>query len=270
MWEAIQNFLKIPVGSITVESIMSALLVLVIGIAVAKIVMMIVKRALKKSKLDDNLKELIRIIARVVLLVIVLLVVADFIGIPITSLVAVLGVVGLAVSLAIQDTLSNVFGGLLLLAEKTFTSGEYVQIGTLEGSVVKVDLMSTHLLTADNKHVRIPNKDVQASAITNFTREPTRRVEVAINVSYDAPTEAVKAALLRAATRVETVLENPAPFAGLTAYESSSIRYVVRAWTHTDKYWDTYFAIIEGVREALAEDGVEMTFDHINVHMVEK
>lgn len=270
MWEKIQEFLNIPVGSITVQTIVSAVLLAVVGIVIVKLIMMIVKRALAKSTLDDSLQGLIRIIARVVLWVILLLVVADFIGIPVTSLVAVLSVAGLAVSLAIQDTLANVFGGLLLLASKTFTSGEYVQIGTLEGSVTKVDLMSTHLLTADNKHVRIPNKDVQAAAITNFTREPVRRVDVTVSVSYDAPTEAVKAALLRAAAAVETTLDDPAPFAGLMAYESSSIRYVVRAWAHTDAYWDTYFAMIEGVREAFAADGIEITYDHLNVHLLEK
>lgn len=270
MWESIRNFLNTSLGAITVQSVLTAVLMLVVGIVLVKIVMVIVKRALAKTTLDESLQGLIRIIVRVLLLTLVVLIVADYIGIPITSLVAVLSVAGLAVSLAIQDTLANVFGGILLLAAKTFASGDYVQIGTLEGAVTKVDLMNTYLLTADNKHVRIPNKDVQTAAIVNYTREPLRRVEVTVNVSYDAPTTVVKTALLRAATRVDTVLADPAPFAGLMAYENSSIRYVLRAWTHTDDYWDTYFAMIEGVRETFAEDGVTMTFDHINVHMVEK
>lgn len=270
MWESIRKFMDTSLGNITVQTIFWALLMLLVGIVIVKIIMVIVKRALAKTTLDESLQGLIRIIVRVLLLVIVVLIVADYIGIPITSLVAVLSVAGLAVSLAIQDTLANVFGGILLLAAKTFASGDYVQIGSLEGSILKVDLMNTYLLTADNKHVRIPNKDVQTAAIVNYTREPTRRVEVSVNVSYDAPTEAVKTALLRAATNVETVLADPAPFAGLMAYENSSVRYVVRGWTHTDNYWDTYFAMIEGVREVFAEDGIAMTFDHINVHMIEK
>lgn len=270
MWQTIDNVLNFSLGKITVQTVLTALLMLAAGFVIVHMVMMLIKKALAKSALDVNLQQLVTVIIRVLLLTVVLLIVADFIGIPITSVVTVLGVAGLAVSLAIQDTLANVFGGILLLAAKTFASGDYVQINSLEGTVLKVDLMNTYLLTADNKHVRIPNKDVQTAPIVNYTREPLRRVEVAVNVSYDAPTAAVKAALLKAVERVDTVIDDPAPFAALSAYESSSIRYIVRVWTHNADYWDTYFALTEGVRETLAEDGISMTFDHINVHMVEK
>ncbi len=270
MWQTIENFLNFPLGKITVQTVLTALLLLLAGIVIVRVVMAIVRKALAKSSLDVNLQQLVAVIIRVLLLTVVLLIVADFIGIPITSVVTVLGVAGLAVSLAIQDTLANVFGGILLLAAKTFATGDYVQINNLEGTVIKVDLMNTYLLTADNKHVRIPNKDVQTAPIVNYTREPLRRVEVAVNVSYDAPTAAVKAALLKATASVDTVIDDPAPFAALSAYESSSIRYIVRVWTHNKDYWDTYFALTEGVRETLAEDGISMTFDHINVHMVDK
>lgn len=268
MLESLENFLSYPLGSITVQTVMTALLLLVAGIVLVKILTSIFKKALKKSTLEQSLQGLLVIIIRVLLLTLVVLITADYIGIPVTSLVAVLSVAGLAVSLAIQDTLANVFSGILLLAAKTFAAGEYVQINSLEGTVTKVDLMNTHLLTADNKHVRIPNKDVQAAPIINYSREPLRRVEITVHVSYDAATDAVKAALLRAADRAETVLSDPAPFAGIRSFKNSSVEYVLQGWTASADYWTSYYAMIEGLRETFAEDGIAITsYEHVNVHM---
>ncbi|MBQ3093629.1 MAG: mechanosensitive ion channel family protein [Clostridia bacterium] len=262
-----ENILAFPIGGITVQTILVALIWTVIGLALVSLIMRGIKKLLSSDRFDDNLTRVLLIVCRVVLYAIVVLVVADSLGLPITSLLAVLSVAGLAVSLAIQDTLANVFSGLLLLASKIFVNGEYVQIGTLEGTVTQIDLMNTHLRTADNKAVRIPNKDVQAAAITNYSREENRRVDITVSVAYTADTEAVKAALLKAADRADVVLKDPAPFAGLFAYQSSSIDYKLQAWTKTPDYWTAFYALTEGVRAAFAEDGIEMTYDHLRVHV---
>lgn len=261
------DILAFPIGSLTVQTILTALVWTVVGLALVSLIMRGVKKLLSNGRFDDNLTHVLLIVCRVLLYAIVVLVVADSLGLPITSLLAVLSVAGLAVSLAIQDTLANVFSGLLLLASKIFVNGEYVQIGTLEGTVTQIDLMNTHLRTADNKAVRIPNKDVQAAAIVNFSREENRRVEITVSVSYDADTEAVKAALLKAADRTDVILQDPAPFAGLFAYQSSSMEYKLLAWTKTENYWTAFYALTEGVRQAFAEDGIEMTYDHLRVHI---
>lgn len=262
----INNILAFPIGSVTVQTILIALLLMLVGIVIVKLLVRFIKKAFQKSSMDSSFQGVLLTVIRVLLYTLVVLVVADALGISVTSLLTVLSIAGLAVSLAIQDTLANVFSGMILLAAKTFASGDYVQIGSLEGTVTNVDLMNTHLLTADNKTVRIPNKDVQAAAIVNYSHEPLRRVEVQVGVSYDAPTEAVKTALLKTADRAEVILDEPAPFAGLLSYQSSSITYVVRAWTASENYWTAYFALTEGLREAFAEDGIAMTFDHIIVH----
>ena len=262
------TFLGQPIGDTTVKQLLGALLVILVGILVVKIVMVIFKRLMKSSKMAPSLKSVITTVLRITLYTLVVLVVADYFGIPVTSLITVLGVVGLAVSLALQDTLANVFSGIILLAAKTFSEGEYVQLNGLEGTVVKVDLMNTHLRTADNKTVRIPNKDVQAAPIVNFTHEPTRRLEIRVTASYDCATEDVKAALLEAADAIKTVHTDPAPFAGLFAYQASSIEYVLRVWTDSDVYWDTFYALNEKVRECFDRNGITMTYDHLNVHMI--
>ncbi len=263
----LNTILNYPLGGITVQTALSAVLIVVVGILLVKLLTKPLRKLIDRTSWDASLKNVLVLIIRVLLYVLVVLIAADSIGIPITSLLTVLSIAGLAVSLAIQDTLANVFSGMLLLAAKAFSSGDYVQIGSLEGTVTDVDLMNTHLLTADHKAIRIPNKDVQASAIVNYSREPLRRVEFRVTASYDAPTDKVKAALLKAADRAEPILKDPAPFAGLTAYQSSSIEYVVQAWTESANYWKAFYALSENIREAFAEDGVVMTYDHLNVHM---
>ncbi len=269
LYSAYTTLRDITFGAVSLSSIFFAALITIGGILVVNLLMILIKRLIARTSWDDNLKHVIELVARVVLYVIVALIAADALGVPVTSLVAVLSVAGLAVSLAIQDTLSNVFSGMLLLTAKTFASGDYVQVSGLEGTVTKVDLMNTYLRTADHKTVRIPNKDVQAAPIVNYSREPLRRVEIRVSVSYNDDTERVKAALLRAAERVDTVLKDPAPFAGLAAYGNSSIEYVVHAWTNGATYWPSFYGLNEAVRETFREDGIAMTYDHINVHMVE-
>lgn len=262
-----QDILSMSIADISLQTILIAIALVVIGIALASLLVRLIKKVLTKTKLDDSLKGVIAMVIRMVLYVMVLLLAADYIGIPITSLLAVLSIAGLAVSLAIQDTLANVFSGILLLAAKTFSSGDYVEINSLEGHVTKVDLMNTYLRTADNKDVRIPNKDVQAAPIVNYSREPLRRVEIRVTASYDAPTERVKAALLDAADHVPTVLSEPAPFVGLQSYQNSAIEYVIRVWTVSDDYWTTYYTLNETIRTAFDRAGITMTYDHLNVHM---
>ncbi len=262
-----QDFLNYPLGGVTVGTLLNSLLIIAVGVVTVKLLMCIIGSLLKRSSMDKSLKNVIRNVIRIILYVLLVLIVADYFGVPVTSLVTVLGVVGLAVSLALQDTLSNVFCGLLLLAAETFSSGDYVQLNGLEGKVEKVDLMNTHLLTADNKHIRIPNKDVQASPIVNYTREPIRRVEIRVTASYDDDTEVVKAALLEAARNAEAVLEEPAPFAGLFSYGASSIEYVLQGWTDSGTYWAAYYGMTEQVRSCFKAHGVTMTYDHLNVHL---
>ncbi len=262
-----QDILTMPIGTVTLQTVLVAVLLVALGIVLSSLLVRLIKKMLTKTTLDDSLKGVIAMIARMVLYVLVILLAADYIGIPITSLLAVLSIAGLAVSLAIQDTLANVFSGVLLLAAKTFSSGDYVQINSLEGHVIKVDLMNTYLRTADNKDVRIPNKDVQAAPIINYSREPLRRVEVRVTASYDAPTDRVKSALLDAVDQVTTVLDEPQPFVGLQSYQSSAIEYVVRVWTMSDDYWTTFYALNEAIRPAFDRAGIAMTYDHLNVHM---
>ena len=249
-----------------VASGIPALLILIIGLVVIRLVMEIAKKALAKSKLEKAAHTLIKTAIQVVLYILLGLTVASKLGIDVTGVVALASVLTLAVSLAVQNLLANVFSGFTLLYTKPFVSGDYVEIAGQGGTVQEIGLTYTKLATADNKSVSIPNSAVTAAEIVNYTVLGTRRVSVEISASYDAPTQLVLEAL-REAGNVPTRLEEKEPFAALNSYGDSAINYVLHVWSTAGDYWTTLFAVNEKVREVFAARGIEMTYPHLNVHL---
>ncbi len=249
-----------------VASGLPALLILVIGLVMIRLVMAIVKKTLEKSKLEKAAHTLIKTAIQVVLYILLALITASKLGIDVTGVVALASVLTLAVSLAVQNLLANVFSGFTLLYTKPFSSGDYVEVAGQGGTVQEIGLTYTKLATADNKSVSIPNSAVTAAEIVNYTALGTRRVSVNISVSYDAPTQTVLEALLEAGN-VPTRLEEKEPFAALSSYGDSAIVYVLHVWSTAADYWTTLFAVNEKVREVFAAKGIEMTYPHLNVHL---
>lgn len=249
-----------------VASVVPALLIFVVGMVVIHLIMAIVRKALAKSKMEKAAHSLIKTAVNTVLYGVLILITASKLGIDVTSVVALASVLTLAVSLAVQNILANVFSGFTLLYTKPFASGDYVEIAGQGGTVQEIGLTYTKLATADNKSVSIPNSAVTAAEIVNYTVLGTRRVSVNIAVSYDAPTQAVLDAL-REAGNVPTRLEDKEPFAALNSYGDSAITYVLHVWSTAEDYWTTLFAVNEKVREVFAQKGIEMTYPHLNVHL---
>ena len=248
------------------ERIVPFILILVIGLLAIRIVTRIVNKALSKSKLEKAAHGLIKSLIRVVLLLMVGLTAASSLGIDITGVIALASVLTLAVSLSVQNALTNVIGGITLLYTKPFKSGDYVQIAAESGTVKEIGMSYTKLQTSDNKIIYIPNSAVVSADIVNYTVSGTRRVEITVSASYDAPTQNVIRALYEAA-KVPGVLIDPAPFAALSRYGNSSIVYILRVWTATEDYWNVNFAINEKIRETFREGGVEMSYPHMNIHI---
>jgi small conductance mechanosensitive channel len=194
------------------------------------------------------------------------LIAASSLGIDVSGIIALASVLTLAISLSVQNALSNVIGGFTLLYTKPFKSGDYVEIASESGTVDEIGMSYTKLITPDNKVIYIPNSAVVAADIVNFTVSGTRRVDLTISASYDAPTDQVIAALYDAA-KVPGVMTDPAPFAAVNKYGDSAIEYVLRVWTKTDDYWDVNFAINEKVRASFSQSNIEMTYPHLNVHI---
>lgn len=261
-WKAIFAFFQQPL----LATVFKVVIIAVIGSLLIRIVNRTVQKLLEKSKLEKAAHSLIRTLAKTILYVLLALILASSIGIDVTGIVALASVVTLAVSLALQNMLANVIGGFTLLYTHPFGAGDYVEIAGQSGSVQEVGIAYTRLTTVDNKLVSIPNNAVVSSEIVNYSATGTRRVDMNATASYDADPDKVVAALLEAA-KDDRVLADPAPFAGLTGYGESAISYTVRVWVKTEDYWDVYNKINRQVLDTFRENGIEMTYPHLNVHL---
>ena len=190
------------------------------------------------------------------------------IGVPMASVVTVLASAGVAVGLALQGALSNLAGGILVLLSKPFKVGDYVLVGDTEGTVKEINLTHTQIDTLDNKLVYVPNSEVSAGKITNFSAEEKRMVELRFNASYDSPVDEVYRALRDTMNGIPGYLQDPAPLITISAYGNNSIEYLFRGWVKNADYWPAYFQTLDEVKRKFDEFGVSMTYDHINVHMI--
>ena len=169
-------------------------------------------------------------------------------------------------SLSVQNALTNVIGGFTLLYTHPFKSGDYVDIAGRSGTVEEISMTYTKLTTPDNKVISIPNSAVVAGDIVNYSVAGTRRVDIQVSASYDAPVQKVLDTLVQAGT-MDNVLLDPAPMAVVTNYGDSAIGYELRIWTKTEDYWDVKFAVNQKIKYIFDETGIEMTYPHLNVHI---
>ena len=264
--DAFQNFLN-SVGSFLLVTVLPLAIILVAGILLIQLAIKLLRKALVKAKLEKVAGNLIVTLIQIILYGLLCLILAAKMGIDVTGIVALASVITLAVSLALQNALANVIGGFTLLSTHPFRSGDYVEVAGLAGTVTEITMSYTKLQTPDNKVISIPNSTVAASQVVNYSTMKTRRVDINVTASYDAPAETVLASLLEAA-KMDHVLTEPAePFAAVTGYGDSAISYTLRVWVPGDKYWDVYFALTKKVKVVFDANGVEMTYPHLNVHL---
>lgn len=268
--EITETLSQVQLKPLDLSGFIALILTIVIGLIAIRVIQKIARRLLSNTKLDDRIQKYLLSGLKLVLYVIYVIAILDQLGIDPTSLVALLSVAALALALAAEDILGNMAGGLVILTSRLFSIGDYIEAGGTSGTVEEITLNHTKLVTPDGLTVLLPNKTLSAAQVTNYTALGRRRVTQKVTASYDAPTEAVKAACRAALAGTPGLLEDPAPSVYLSNYGASSIEYTVFCWVPTDKYWDVYFALGENLRTAFAEAGVEMTYDHLNVHIVEK
>lgn len=251
------------------RKILYAVLLLAVCLVVMKIVSAILERALNRLSIEKGLHTFVRSVVRILMWFVTLAVVLGFIGVDPTSLIAIFSVAGLAVSLAIQGTLSNLAGGITILTTKPFKSGDFIETTDYSGTVSEIGMVYTKLKTYDNKQVVVPNGQLSNARITNYSSAETRRVDLKFNLSYDAPPEQVKQAVLEVVGIHPKALFSPVPFVQATAYQDSSIEYSVRVWCATEDYWDLYNDLMEQVKASFDKAGLEMTYNHLNIHIRE-
>ena len=228
---------KISIGSLALDKLISG----VLALAVCLVCIL--------------LRGFIRSVVKAAMWIITGIIVADSLGIPTTSLIALVSVAGLALSLSIQNIMSNLFSGITLLMAKPFVAGDFVDIGGKSGTIKTIGMFYTVMDTVDNTVISIPNGDVTSASVINYSKEPVRRVDMRFEASYDAPTADVKAAIMDAIRADERIHTDPAPFIAISEYKSSSIEYLVRIWCKNSDYWNVHFGMNERVRECFAAHG---------------
>ena len=258
--------IMLVVTTLLSSSLFKALLILVIGVLAIRVVNKLIRLTLEKSRLEKAAHSLITSLAGTAMYILLGLITASSLGIDVTSIVALASVLTLALSLALQNMVSNIIGGFTILYTHPFHSGDFVEIAGQGGTVKEINMTYTMLSTPDNKLISIPNSSVVAAQIVNYSASDTRRVDVTVSASYDAPTQKVMDALVLAGT-VDNALLNPAPQAVITAYGDSAIQYSLRVWTKTADYWDVYFLVNQRVKQIFDEQGIAMTYPHLNVHL---
>ena len=253
-------------GSLFFKKLMGTVLILVIGVLVIRVIMRLITAALEKSHLEKAAHSLILSLARAAMYVLLFLIAASQMGIDVSSIVALASVLTLALSLALQNMVSNLIGGFVILYTHPFHSGDYVEIAGQGGTVKEISMTYTVLATPDNRIISIPNSAVAAAQIVNYSSADSRRVELTVTASYDASTQKVLDALVLAGT-VDNALLNPAPSAVIVSYDDSAIRYSLRIWVKPGDYWDVYFQVNQRIKDVFDQQGIEMTYPHLNVHL---
>jgi small conductance mechanosensitive channel len=266
MLEQFNNFLKTPVGTLTVDRLLNIAIILIACTLLTRLVGRFADRALARARVERSLFTFVKAAIRAVIYTVAVLLAAGLLGIPITSLLAVLGVAGLAVSLSVQNTLMNLFGGLLVLATKPFIVGDYIAAGGSEGTVLDVGLIYTQIATFDDKIIFLPNGTLSSGQIVNYTRTRKRRLDMTFSATPDSDPEAVKALILDQLLDPR-VISDPAPLVRVGGYGEGSVQYVVRAWVATADYWNLFYDLNERVGRAFHDAGVRMPGKRYDTHL---
>ena len=254
--------------SLSLGSIVKIALLIVVLVVVVKLLCRLFDRGLERSHIDRSLYGFLRAGCRILLYFIAVTIVASSLNVDVTSLIALFSVAGLALSLALQGALSNLAGGIVILTTKPLHAGDYVSIGDSEGFVEEIGMTYTQLMTFDRRTIFIPNSTVTSSNIINYTMDGKRRVEIEVSASYDADIDHVMAVLREALDTVGNFCQEPPYFIHVKGYGESAVEYSVRAYCSSEDYWNQYYALMEEIKRSFDRNGIQMTYPHVNVHMV--
>ncbi|MCR5520500.1 MAG: mechanosensitive ion channel [Lachnospiraceae bacterium] len=258
------NFLS-EKGTDILLSFLGGLALLFIGIKISKKIVKVIDKSKRIQKIDPGVRTFLRSALTVILYAAVISSTAIIWGIPTTSFMTVFASAGVAVGLALQGSLSNLAGGIMILLFKPFKVGDFIEGASCTGVVREITVMYTKLLTVDNKVVVIPNGALTGSNVTDYSTMPIRRVDLTISASYGDDIDRVKNVIMDTVKAHELVLEDPAPFVRLFAHKESSLDYTVRAWTKGENYWDVYFDLTENIKKAFDANGISIPFRQLDV-----
>lgn len=248
------------------KDILAAVLIYIIGRFVIKQISRLLAKILEKRKLEISVQTFLRSLVSLLLNLVLAFAIISKLGVETTSLAALLASAGVAVGMALSGNLSNFAGGLIILIFKPYKVGDYIETNDASGTVKEIQIFHTILTTLDNKIIYVPNGTLSSDAVTNYSRQVTRRAEWVFGVEYGEDYERVKAVLERIIAADNRILKDPAPFIGLGALSASSVDIKVRVWTKSSDYWDVYFDMNRIVYATFNKEGIGFPFPQLTVH----
>lgn len=267
--EETQNYVDKAIELIMLygPKLLLAIVVLLLGLWIIKLFTKMISKSLERSNVELSLQKFFVNLFSVLLKVLLLVSVASMVGIATTSFVAIIGAAGLAVGLALQGSLANFAGGVLILLFKPFKVGDVVETQGYLGKVHEIRIFNTIMKTFDNKTIIIPNGAVAGGSIVNFSTEPTRRVDMSFGISYDDDIKKAKGILQNLVDADSRILKEPAPQIALSELGDSSVNFVVRVWCNAPDYWGIYFEMQENVKLTFDREGISIPFPQRDVHL---
>ena len=253
------------------HNILKFVLFLVIGAIAIRVAVSIFRKVVNgpKSRLKGAAGNFLTTLVKTALTILYVIILLSLLGVDTTSVVALFSVLTLAISLAVQGVISNLASGIMLVATKPFEEGDFVDLGGNSGTVTEINITCTKLKTGDNKVITIPNSNVTADAIINYSANETRRLDLTFSVAYGTDVEKVKQIVLGVIAKHDNILKTPAPMVRLTEHGASSLDFVTRVWVKQSDYWPVNFDLKEEVLAAFNEAGVEVPFPQMDVHVVQ-
>ncbi len=245
----------------------AALLIMLIGWWLAKRVVNLVDKALQRMQAEEILRGFVRNAVFAALMIVVVIAALQKFGVPTTSLLAMLGAAGLAIGLALKDSLSNIASGLMLIVQRPFKAGDAVQVAGVEGVVEQVRIFTTRMRTYQNELIVLPNSEITTKPIVNLTHKPLRRADVAVGIGYEERIDHVREVLLEVAKANPSVLRKPASDVIVANIGESSINIVLRAWIKTEVFAQTRSELTESVHRSLTDAGINMPYPQRDVHV---
>lgn len=253
----------------TLPHIAGAIIIYIVGVLLTKLILKLMSKALNKSKLDVTVHSFVKSLVKTVLYTVIIVSILTVLGVPTASLVTIIGAAGLAVGLALQNSISNLAGGFIILFSKPFKVDDFIEVGTIQGKVINITILNTKLLTLDNKAIYIPNGQISSSTLINYNEQENRRVDLIFSISYDNDFKVAKEVLKNVVNKNPLALNDPEPIIRVTNHAASAIEIAVKVWVKSENYWDLYYDLNEEVKTAFDENGISIPYNQLDV-MIKK
>ncbi len=247
--------------------ILISLIVLIVGFKLISFIVKKLKNGKALSHMDPSVRTFMISSINISLKVVLIVTVASYIGVPMTSVITLIGSAGVAIGLALQGGLSNIASGIMILLFRPFSVGDYICVNDYEGNVTSIGIFHTTLLTYDNRRVIIPNSVLTANSLINLTAEKVRRVDIDFSASYSDSSDEVRNVVLKTAAKIPEILNDPPIKAVMVGHGDNAVNYRALVWCRTEDYWNVKFALTEEIKKSFDRENIEIPFPQIDVHI---